>query len=103
MGKVSVNRRQNLSLGRGCYTPGIVIHEFIHAIGFDHEQNRYDRDDYVEILWGNIDGGTENNNFWKVNKDWRNFSTEYDWNSIMHYNPYKANIGGRPTMISRVS
>ena len=34
---------QKLSLGRGCSYPGIVQHEFIHAIGFGHEHTRADR------------------------------------------------------------
>lgn len=50
---------QTLSLGSGCETIGIVIHEFLHAIGIYHEQSRADRDDYVTILSENIDSGYE--------------------------------------------
>ena len=95
--------RQQISLGSGCYSQGTIIHEFIHAIGFDHEQSRPDRDNYVKIMWGNIRGGRKNDNFWKAN-GWKMFDTEYDWRSVMHYRAYNgASINGGPTITSRVS
>ena len=56
--------RQNLNLGAGCVRHDIAVHEMIHAIGFHHEQIRPDRDQYVNIFWGNIRPGKKDKNFY---------------------------------------
>lgn len=33
---------------------GITIHETLHALGLNHEQLRWDRDDYIAVQWDNI-------------------------------------------------
>jgi len=45
---------QPIRLVRGCGTQEI-LHEIMHALGFIHEQSRPDRDQFVEILWPNIE------------------------------------------------
>ena len=61
---------------------------FIHALGFAHEHNRPDRDDYINIKWDNIQpGNTKRNfkNFKKMKSDWLTWDLPYDGKSIMHY------------------
>jgi len=41
----------------GCWYKSTVQHEFLHALGFVHEQSRPDRDDFVTIDFTNIDPG----------------------------------------------
>ena len=48
---------QELSLDNGCVFSDIIKHEFMHAMGFQHEQTRADRDDYVYIHYDNIPEG----------------------------------------------
>ena len=47
--------RLELGLQRpGCVYGQVVIHELLHSLGFLHEMNRPDRDQYVEMVWSNI-------------------------------------------------
>lgn len=47
--------RQTVSLqSPDCLQVGVISHEFMHALGFVHEQSRFDRDNYVTIMWPNI-------------------------------------------------
>lgn len=41
---------QKMKLDHGCMVHGILLHELGHVIGFWHEQNRPDRDRYIEVL-----------------------------------------------------
>ena len=60
---------QDLSLAAGCIlSKGVIQHEFLHALGFWHEQSRSDRDTYVKINFENIITGVENN-FEKATED----------------------------------
>ena len=77
---------QRLSLTKGCLSKSTIIHEFIHAIGFDHEQNRPDRDDYVKINWDNIKSGRKSQ--FDIAKGSKTFGTPYDGFSVMHYTAY---------------
>ena len=49
--------KQRISVGEGCEYKGTVMHEMMHALGFFHEQSRTDRDDYIMVLWWNIEPG----------------------------------------------
>ena len=70
--------------GEGCWYNGTIIHEFIHAFGFHHEQIRPDRDDYVKIIYANIPDDRVHN-FEKFTDYSLTFGVDYDGYSIMHY------------------
>ena len=61
------------------------MHEFIHAFGFTHEQNRPDRDFYVTINKHNIENYKKFKNFEKKRGGFETFGVPYDGLSIMHY------------------
>ncbi|XP_071325719.1 meprin A subunit beta-like isoform X5 [Trachinotus anak] len=92
---------QDLSIGTYCDVISIVEHEFLHALGFFHEQSRYDRDDHVTIAFENIQGGRENN-FRKVSKkDSTTGGVPYDYWSVMHYGKNAFSYGNGFTIITK--
>ncbi|XP_072527072.1 low choriolytic enzyme-like [Salminus brasiliensis] len=88
---------QVVSLNRnGCVYLGVVQHELLHALGFNHEQTRSDRDQHVRILLQNVIRGMEHN-FSKIATI--NLNTPYDYNSVMHYGRYAFSRNREPTII----
>ena len=80
---------QGISLSSTCVTRGIVLHELGHAIGFYHEQNRPDRDDYVTIA--NTYYHNNSINYRKLTEEEiDSLGVGYDYNSIMHYDNIDA-------------
>ena len=79
---------------------GTVVHEVMHALGFDHTQCRQDRDNYVTIDFGNIESGQEHN-FKKSEATHSNLGV-YDFTSCMHYHAYGfAKTKGTKTMFRK--
>lgn len=57
VGRIRGAQQVNLQVP-GCVTmKGTVIHELMHVLGFFHEHSRYDRDDYIDINFNNIQFG----------------------------------------------
>ncbi|MEQ2173247.1 hypothetical protein GOODEAATRI_030006 [Goodea atripinnis] len=90
---------QYISLGkRGCLHHSTVQHEVLHALGFNHEQVRSDRDNYVWVHFENIEPGREHA-FEK--KQTNNLGTPFDFTSVMEYPNYAFSKNGKPTIVAK--
>ncbi len=95
---------QPIHLSPNCQSPQ-VVHEVMHALGFVHEQSRPDRNQYVQIIWNNIDPKFQSefamvpDSFFELER-----TTPFDYHSIMLYPPQMfAAQPGQLTMKSLTS
>lgn len=90
------NGPQRLWLTTECVrSRNAILHELMHAIGFDHEQSRHDREKYIEIMYSNMKPED------KHNFDIKNTTvqkTDYDFASVMHYDVYAFSKNNLPTI-----
>ncbi|KAG8040201.1 hypothetical protein G9C98_000771 [Cotesia typhae] len=101
VGRIGGRQDVNLQVPGCVVKKGTVIHELMHAVGFVHEQSRYDRDEFVEIQWQNIKPGNTIN-FLKVGKDTTDhFGVKYDFGSVMHYSKNAFSVNGQATIIPK--
>jgi hypothetical protein len=93
--------KQVVSIGPSCGL-GSIIHEIGHVAGLWHEQGREDRDQFIRILWENIQEGREHreHNFDQHITDGDDIGS-YDHGSIMHYPALAFSRNGQPTIVAR--
>jgi uncharacterized protein (TIGR03437 family) len=76
---------QSIQLPTGCGV-GETIHEIGHAVGLWHEQSRNDRNQFVTVLYENIDKPSAAQ--FDQTLDSGRDAGPYDLGSIMHYGPF---------------
>ncbi|KAH9510056.1 Zinc metalloproteinase nas-15 [Bulinus truncatus] len=78
------------TLGPGCEVKGIAMHEILHVLGFYHEQNRPDRDLYVDINETNV--ALMRDFYIRNDTVLDTLGFPYDFHSLMHYGAYNAAV-----------
>uniref|UniRef100_A0AC34QKZ5 Metalloendopeptidase n=1 Tax=Panagrolaimus sp. JU765 TaxID=591449 RepID=A0AC34QKZ5_9BILA len=80
-----IGGRQILSLSGGCIYSFIIIHELFHVLGIEHEHQRPDRDQFIKIIYNNVDPDKMSNFALISPNDVYYKEHPYDYRSIMHY------------------
>ncbi|XP_055344217.1 uncharacterized protein LOC129592251 [Paramacrobiotus metropolitanus] len=87
-----------------CFDLGVIQFHVMHALGFDYEHKRFDRDQYVEVR--NIsESESEYKDFYddlySINPSMYTFGAKYDYHSIREYSTFAGTTGRSPGMISK--
>ncbi|XP_014667920.1 PREDICTED: blastula protease 10-like [Priapulus caudatus] len=89
---------QIISIGEDCDELGIVVHEIGHALGQEHEQNKPNRDAYINVDYNNVLPNKVPNFIKTDEEDVLDLNLPYDYRSIMHYGQYIFTSNNLPTM-----
>ncbi|XP_065336690.1 zinc metalloproteinase nas-13-like [Cloeon dipterum] len=83
----------------GCFEPGVVAHELLHAVGFLHEQSATNRDEYILVNFTNIERD-KYAQFMKYNATLiTDYNVGYDYDSLMHYSRKAFSKNGLDTIV----
>ncbi|PHV10939.1 M12 family metallopeptidase [Chitinimonas sp. BJB300] len=88
---------QLISIANGC-NAGRAAHEMMHALGWVHEHMRPDRDSYVKLNTENIKTDFLSD-FTKQGYSDVDRLSDYDYDSIMHYNAWEFTKNGQKTIV----
>lgn len=87
--------RGYIRLGSGS-TAVVIIHEIGHTLGYLHEQNRPDRDNYIVVNYNNVQDGYANQ--FDVSTNAVLLTDDFDISSTMMYGSYTFSKNGQPTI-----
>lgn len=90
------NVGQPIILGPQCSDIDIIQHEILHALGFYHEHQRTDRDQYVNVHWQNVEDGQQKQ--FAIRYGGTALGFAYDKKSLMHYGRYEWSKNSQITL-----
>lgn len=95
----SAGNRGFMELGSGS-TAVVIIHEFGHTLGYIHEQNRADRDQFVTVNFNNIQDGFADQFFLDQNAIF--LTGQFDIGSTMMYGSFTfSKDRNSPTIVDK--
>ncbi|XP_041349095.1 zinc metalloproteinase dpy-31-like [Gigantopelta aegis] len=100
IGMRNSKKGQLIPIGPGCMRVGTILHEVGHALGLFHEQERPDRNRYVNVLYENVyknARGNYNKMSWKKVKT---VGTPFDYSSLMLYREHQFSRKGKKSMVT---
>lgn len=92
----------NDTVGVECFRIGSVLHEMMHALGFHHMHKTAERDDFINIVYENVD----EKYLAKLAKhddgeeEWTDFGLPYDIDSVMHYSSKLYSKNDEDTLVA---
>ncbi|KAG4074614.1 hypothetical protein HA402_004485 [Bradysia odoriphaga] len=96
-----IGGKQQLKLTNHCMLARrTCVHELMHALGFNHMHQRYDRDNELSIRWENIKQ-KDKRWFQKLDNEWESYNTPFDVWSCMHYGKKGFTKNGEVTIETR--
>uniref|UniRef100_A0A0N4Z2X5 Metalloendopeptidase n=1 Tax=Parastrongyloides trichosuri TaxID=131310 RepID=A0A0N4Z2X5_PARTI len=101
IGMVSDIYPQEISLGPGCDSIVVALHETSHALGMIHEMNRPDRDKYVFINTTNLSPFSAYNFVMNPANKSISYNLTYDMGSAMHYDRFSGTRNGHLVTIPK--
>lgn len=94
----TAHQGQTLSLGNECLARRNIQHVILHALGFAHEVNRSDRDDFISINYNNILDSCQDE--FAIMDDVNSLGVPFDYKSAMLYKPRTCSKNGQATLSS---
>ncbi|KAB0803569.1 hypothetical protein PPYR_00539 [Photinus pyralis] len=93
--------QQILNFQSSCFDRGTMLHEMLHAVGFRHQHNSPDRDDYITINRENLKDGSTTVLKKYTSSEVTNFGLPYDYCSVSHYSMFASSKNGKPTIVPK--